>query len=110
MFKTQIMKDIIELRRGGLQSKQGKELMRKHKLMKARKALKQKLSVTLKEWDQVRPRMAILNSSMIALLKDTENLVIYLSEPLYLIELRDTKELVICRQSELKKVGDEKHS
>ena len=60
---------------------------------------------TWKALIKIHPKVSRLNKSLIALLKETENLVISLSEPLYLVEMEDSKELVICKGSDLKPMG-----
>ena len=101
MLKTKLAKDIIAKRKEELKIKQRKDLIR---------AYQKELIETHKMWKEVRPRISSLNSQMTSLLNETEGLVKFLIEPLYLVEIKDTKELKICRASELKKAEDDRHS
>ena len=98
MLKSKIARDIIAHRREELETQKRKDLV---------KAYQKELIELDRVWTNAKPKIKSLNSQMTSLLNETEGLVKFLMEPIYVVEMRDTKELKICRASELKKVeGD----
>jgi hypothetical protein len=95
-LKSKLGREIIEKRKEELKSKQRKEL---------EKAQHRELKELARDWTSVRPKIQSINHQMTSLLRETASLVIFLSEPIYLIEMKDSKELKLCRASELKRIG-----
>jgi hypothetical protein len=66
--------------------------------------LRKILSNSFKLWTQQQPKMSTVNAKMVSLLKETEDLVNLLDEPVYIVEMKDSGDIKLCRRSELKKV------
>lgn len=81
----------------------GLELSKNKELVKKR-AQKDVLD-SYKKLVYLQPRLKDINDKVTILLRDTEELVKSLEEPILLIEIADTKELLLCRPSDVKKRG-----
>lgn len=56
---------------------------------------------SLKLWKQIHPKISTVNAKMVSLLKDTEDLVRLLEEPVYLVEMKDSGEIKLCHRRDL---------
>jgi len=104
-MKTELGKSIMRAKKA--EKNHLRRIIEERKKELAKQKAKQELIDSYKLWTQLHPKMDKLTSSVKTLLKDTEELVISLNEPLYLVELEDSKEIIICKASDLKRVKGE---
>ncbi len=101
-MKTELGRSLVKLE---LSRKRNlRRIIQERKKQLAKQKAKKDMIDSYKLWIQLHPKMEQLNISVKSLLKDTEELVIDLNEPVYLVELSDTKEIIICKESDLRRV------
>jgi hypothetical protein len=107
-MKTELGKSIMREKKA--EKSHLRRIIEERKKELAKQKAKQDMIDSYKLWTQLHPKMDRLTASMKTLLKDTEELVISLNEPLYLVELEDSKEIIICKTSDLKRVKGGSHA
>lgn len=101
-MKSELGKSLVKIEAS--YKRNSKRIIQERKKRLAKEKAKKDLIDSYKLWIQLNPKMKQLHYSVKSLLKDFEEIVISLNEPVYIVELADTEEFVICRESEFKQV------
>lgn len=101
-MKSELGRSLVKIEAS--HKRNSKRIIQERKKQLAKEKAKKDMIDSYKLWNQLDPKMRQLHYSVKSVLKDFEEIVIFLNESVYIVELADTEEFVICRESELKQV------